>query len=218
MIELRSLSDLEPHPRNPREITDAALAGLGASIAEYGDLSGIVWNKRNGKLVCGHQRIKALVDAGATFAVLASGGGSMFLPGEAGERFPVRVVDWPEEKHLAAMVVAMPILTIYSDVIGILGGAIVSRHQIGVSYNEFYDMMRWALALRDVAFGLVKAVIFGVIITIVSCEQGFSAKGGAEGVGKATMRSVVYSFLLILIANFLLFSLVYRTIFTRIWN
>ncbi len=128
---------------------------------------------------------------------------------------PVRFLVMP---RLAAMIVAMPILTIYSDVIGILGGAIVSRHQVDVSYTEFYDMMRWALALRDVAFGLIKAVIFGVIITIVSCEQGFSAKGGAEGVGKATMRSVVYSFLLILIANFLLFSLVYRTIFTRIWN
>ena len=128
---------------------------------------------------------------------------------------PVRFLVMP---RLAAMVVAMPLLTIYTDVIGILGGAIVSRHQVDVSYDDFYNWMRWALALRDVAFGLVKSVIFGVIITIVSCEQGFSAKGGAEGVGKATMRSVVYSFLLILIANFLLFSLLFIPVFTKVWK
>ena len=98
MSELRSLSDLQPHPRNPREITPAALAGLGHSIEEYGDLSGLTWNQRNGKLVCGHQRLKAL-GAGATF-----GGGAVFAPN--GERFAVRVVDWDEPKHLAAMVVA----------------------------------------------------------------------------------------------------------------
>ena len=96
--KLQSVGDLQSHPRNPREITDAALIGLGHSIEEFGDVSGIVWNKRNGQLVCGHQRVKVLGD-GATFedgAVVAA----------TGERFPVRVVDWGEEKHLAAMVAA----------------------------------------------------------------------------------------------------------------
>jgi len=93
-----SLADLKPHPRNPREITEPALAGLGSSMTEYGDLSGIVWNKRSGLLIAGHQRIKALgkgakLDAGVVIA-------------PNGKRFPVRVVDWPEDKHLAAMVVA----------------------------------------------------------------------------------------------------------------
>ena len=56
MPDLKTIADLQPHPRNPREISEAALAGLGASIEDFGDLAGIVWNKRNGKLVCGHQR------------------------------------------------------------------------------------------------------------------------------------------------------------------
>jgi phospholipid/cholesterol/gamma-HCH transport system permease protein len=120
--------------------------------------------------------------------------------------------------RLSAMMIVMPLLTIYADCIGILGGAVVAQYQIGVTYFIFFDYLKWALALRDVAFGLIKAFVFGIIITMISCEQGYSAKGGAEGVGRATMRSVVYSFLGILVSNYLLFSLVYRTVFTRIWK
>jgi phospholipid/cholesterol/gamma-HCH transport system permease protein len=126
---------------------------------------------------------------------------------------PVRYLVMP---RLAAMMVVLPLLTVYTNVIGILGGAVVSFHQVGVTYNEYYDMLKWVLDVGDLSFSLIKAFVFGAIITIVSCEQGYHATGGAEGVGRATMRSVVYSFLLILIANFLLFSLVYRTFIVRI--
>ena len=117
MPDLTSLSDLQPHPRNPREITPEALAGLGASLEQSGDLSGIVWNSRSGTLVCGHQRIKALGE-GAKLDALAvawpNGHDSdvtlhdcgVMVVSSTGERFPVRVVDWDEQKHLAAMVVA----------------------------------------------------------------------------------------------------------------
>lgn len=128
---------------------------------------------------------------------------------------PVRYLVMP---RLMAMMIALPLLTVYADVVGILGGAVVCYYQAGVSYKNFFDMLEWTMALRDIAFGLVKAWFFGVIITVVSCEQGYHASGGAEGVGRATMRSVVYSFLLILIANFLLFGLVYLSIFTKVWN
>lgn len=128
---------------------------------------------------------------------------------------PVRYLVMP---RLIAMMIVMPLLTIYADVVGIIGGAVVSYHQIGVSYQNFFDMGEWLLALRDVAFGLMKAWFFGIIITVVACEQGYYASGGAEGVGRATMRSVVYAFLLILVANFLLFSLLFLPIFTKVWN
>ena len=120
--------------------------------------------------------------------------------------------------RLAAMIVVVPLLTVYADFVGIMGGAVVAQYQVGVTYYIFFDYLKWGLALRDIAFGLVKALAFGIIITMISCEQGYSASGGAEGVGRATMRSVVYSFLGILIANYLLLSLVYRTIFTKVWN
>ncbi len=119
---------------------------------------------------------------------------------------PIRYLVTP---RLVAMMFALPVLTIYADIIGILGGMVVARYQLDVTYRQFWDMCTWALAVKDVGFGLIKAFIFGIIITMVACEEGFAAEGGAEGVGRATMRSVVYSFLMILVANYLVFSLIY---------
>ncbi|HOX07191.1 MAG TPA: ABC transporter permease [Planctomycetota bacterium] len=120
---------------------------------------------------------------------------------------PVRYLVMP---RLAAMLVAVPLLTIFADWVGILGGAVVAKYQVGSTFHTFFTSAADALELKDVAFGILKSVAFGTIITIVSCDQGLSTSGGAEGVGRATMRSVVYNFLLILIFNYLLFSLVYR--------
>jgi hypothetical protein len=94
------LSDLQPAPYNPRKISDEAFAGLGYSLAEFGDLSGITWNRRTGHLVTGHQRVKALTEAH----------GDLELSGdwiEAGsERYRVRAVDWDESKEKAANLAA----------------------------------------------------------------------------------------------------------------
>lgn len=128
---------------------------------------------------------------------------------------PIRYLVMP---RLAAMMIIMPLLTAYADFVGIMGGAFVSFAQVDVPYKDFFDTLEWGLSLSDIVFGLVKAWTFGVIITVVSCQEGYHTYGGAEGVGRATMRAVVYSFLLILIANYLLFSLVYLTIFTKLWN
>lgn len=119
---------------------------------------------------------------------------------------PVRFLVMP---RLAAMLVAVPLLTVYADAVGILGGAVVAKYQIGSGFYIFFRNAAELLEVKDVLFGLFKSLIFGVIVTIVACDQGLSTAGGAEGVGKATMRSVVYSFLLVLIANYLLLSLVY---------
>jgi hypothetical protein len=108
-----SLDLLRPDPINPREITDEALAGLGASLAEYGDLSGIVFNLRTGELVSGHQRVRQLRELGAGEFTRAPGPG----PGtdaargyvdhpKTGERFDVRFVDWPRSKQRQANLVA----------------------------------------------------------------------------------------------------------------
>lgn len=120
---------------------------------------------------------------------------------------PVRYLVMP---RLVAMLLAMPLLTAYADGIGIAGGAIVAKYQVGGTFHMFMEQAARALAVKDIAFGLIKSVIFGATITIVGCDQGLSASGGAEGVGRSTMRAVVYSFLLILVFDYLLFSLLYR--------
>jgi len=100
-VALSSLADLAAAPYNPRSITAKALAGLGYSLAEFGDISGIVWNHRTGQLVAGHQRVRSLRQQYGDLRIEA---GEVLTP--EGHRFAVRVVDWPEAKEKAANVAA----------------------------------------------------------------------------------------------------------------
>jgi hypothetical protein len=93
------IQDLKPASYNPRRIHPKAAKGLAYSMESYGDISGIVFNSRTGCLVCGHQRVDQGRKAGATMV-----DGALVMPN--GERFPVRVVDWPIAKERAANVAA----------------------------------------------------------------------------------------------------------------
>lgn len=96
------LADLKPAPCNPRTITPEALSGLKHSLSTFGDISGIVWNRRTGNLVAGHQRLRALREEHGD--ALRLEGGAVLAP--TGERFPVRVVDWDDATERAANVAA----------------------------------------------------------------------------------------------------------------
>jgi len=104
-------------------------------------------------------------------------------------------------RFLAALIV-MPILTIFADVIGILGGYLISVELLGSNPTIYIRRTYDYLDLEDIYIGLLKACVFGMIIAIIGCYQGFNTQGGAEGVGKSTTRAVVLSSLLILIANY----------------
>jgi len=117
---------------------------------------------------------------------------------------PVRFLVMP---RLVAMAIMAPVLTVFADVIGILGGAIVGATQIGVSTTAYLDEARNMLVPLDLNTGLIKAVVFGIVITIVGCSRGLRAQSSAEGVGKATKDSVVASFILIIILNYVITSI-----------
>ena len=116
---------------------------------------------------------------------------------------PVRYLAMP---RLIACLICVPVLVIYSDCIGIIGGAIISNFhpKIFVSYATYYDSLTAALKLREIGNGLVKAVVFGGIVSMVACYVGFKTTGGARGIGQSTTRSVVLSFMLILVADYFL--------------
>jgi hypothetical protein len=100
--QLQGISDLKAAPYNPRKISAEAMAGLKVSIAQFGDISGIVWNQRTGHLVSGHQRLASLK---------ALYGGELVIDGEClsapdGTAFPIRVVDWPLEMEKQANLAA----------------------------------------------------------------------------------------------------------------
>jgi phospholipid/cholesterol/gamma-HCH transport system permease protein len=111
-------------------------------------------------------------------------------------------------RFLAATIM-LPILVIFSDVIGILGGYLVGVRMLGAN-PTLYVRRTWDfLEINDLYSGLIKAVFFGMIIATISCYQGFSTEGGAEGVGRATTKAVVTSSLTILISNYLITALLF---------
>lgn len=116
-----SLSDLKPAPYNPRTLDAQAARGLRRSLAEFGDVSGVVWNKRSGHLVAGHQRLDALRKEHGD--ALRMENGAVVTP--AGERFPVRIVDWPEDREKAANLAANSPLLAGSFVPGALEDLLV---------------------------------------------------------------------------------------------
>ncbi|MCX6995761.1 MAG: ABC transporter permease [Kiritimatiellaeota bacterium] len=120
---------------------------------------------------------------------------------------PVRYLVMP---RLVALALMMPFLTIYTDAVGILGGAIVGYTQLGVSYTAYFNNCTRFAENKDLFVGLFKAVVFGVIIVTVACHQGFSASEGAVGVGRATRRTVIISFLTILTMGYFITRLFYK--------
>lgn len=106
-----------------------------------------------------------------------------------------------------ASVIIMPILTVFADVVGILGGYLVSVNLLGSNPTIYVRRTFDYLGLDDIYIGIFKATVFGMIISIIGCYQGFHTQGGAEGVGKATTKAVVMSSLLILIANYFITAL-----------
>jgi phospholipid/cholesterol/gamma-HCH transport system permease protein len=112
---------------------------------------------------------------------------------------------------LAAMMVMMPCLAIWSDLMGILGGALFGISGAGFTFGSYLIATREALALRDVTTGLAKSLFFGIVITAVGCYEGFSTGAGAEEVGRSTTSAVVISILLVILIDLTFTYLFYST-------
>lgn len=98
----------------------------------------------------------------------------------------------------------MPLLTIFSCIMGIIGGYIVAVYYYGMPPNTFLDPLPIHINFFDFVSGLVKAFVFGIFIVTISCYRGLNTRGGAAGVGRATTNSVVVCYSVILISNFFL--------------
>jgi phospholipid/cholesterol/gamma-HCH transport system permease protein len=99
---------------------------------------------------------------------------------------------------LFALMLAMPLLTVLSDVSGVFGGMLMARSQLDVGYGEFIDRFVKAVSPTAYLVGIGKAPVFAAIIAVVGCFQGFRAKGGADSVGRQTTRSVVQATFLVI--------------------
>ena len=98
-----------------------------------------------------------------------------------------------------ALVVALPLLTVYADVLGVFGGMLIASGQLNVSFTEFVSRFEEAVAVRHFFIGIAKAPFFAIIIALVGCYQGFQIRGGVDDVGRHTTISVVQSIFLVIV-------------------
>ncbi|MBY0268645.1 MAG: MlaE family lipid ABC transporter permease subunit [Burkholderiales bacterium] len=112
---------------------------------------------------------------------------------------------------ILALLIALPLLTVFADVLGVFGGMIMAQAQLGVGFGDFLDRFVKAVSVTAFMIGIGKAPVFAAIIAMVGCFQGFRTRGGADSVGRQTTRSVVQSIFLVIVAD-ALFSVAFSAL------
>jgi phospholipid/cholesterol/gamma-HCH transport system permease protein len=108
---------------------------------------------------------------------------------------PMQVLVVP---RVIALVLTLPLLTFFSDLMGLAGGAAIALAQLGVSPAQYFSRLPQVIDLSDLFVGLVKAPVFAFLIAIVSCMHGLRVSGSAESIGRETTRAVVKSIFLVI--------------------
>ena len=113
--------------------------------------------------------------------------------------------------RVIAAVISMPLLALVADIIGIMGGFVVGTQSLGFNPAIYMQLTIDFITPDDITSGLIKAAVFGFIIAIMGCYNGYHSAGGAQGVGRATTNAVVSASILILSANYLMTSLLFSS-------
>jgi len=177
----------------------AQLRQFGASIF-VADLVAISMAREMGPLMT------AIIFAGRSGSSIASEIATMVVTEETDALKsmglnPIRYVLVPK---IYAISVTMPLLTVLAILIGIVGAGVIAFTYLDIGIGPFYNQVVNALALRDIVTGLVKSIVFALIIVLVGAFYGFRVKGGSEGVGRATTSSVVTSIFGVILADSIL--------------
>lgn len=144
-----------------------------------------------------------IVLAGRVGASVAAELGTMKVQEEVDALMTIGVppVPYLVVPRILAMAIMLPCLTILADFVGMVGGYLIGVLGLGISSGMYIQVSFDALAAKDIWSGLAKSLVFALIVGLISTYQGLSVKGGAEGVGKATTQSVVYSVIAIIVAD-----------------
>jgi phospholipid/cholesterol/gamma-HCH transport system permease protein len=114
---------------------------------------------------------------------------------------PIRKLVTP---RIIALLIALPLLTVLADVVGIGGGAFAATSLYGLTLNEFLSAVRDGISTDDIIGGVIKPFCFALIIGAIACYKGLNTDGGTVGVGRATTRAVVTASIVVIIADFFL--------------
>jgi phospholipid/cholesterol/gamma-HCH transport system permease protein len=155
--------------------------------------------------------LTAIIVAGRSGSAYAAQIGTMKISEEidALRTIGIRPQELLVQPKIIALVIALPLLTVYADVAGVLGGMLMANSMLDISYGVFLDRLEDALSLSSFLTGIIKAPVFAVIIALIGCFQGFQVSGGADSVGRQTTVSVVQSIFLVIVAD-ALFSIIFN--------
>lgn len=155
--------------------------------------------------------LTAIVIAGRVGASIAAELGSMKVTEQidALETMGINPVAYLATPRIISSIIMLPILVIFADVISIIGAYFISNLFLGVSFNVFFISVQRFFSFSDFMFGLIKGMFFGGVTSLVGCHIGFKTEGGAEGVGLSTIRSFVLSSALILILDYIFWTLIF---------
>ena len=147
--------------------------------------------------------LTAIIVAGRYGSSIAAELGTMKVSQEidALQVMGIRPTAYLVAPRLLGLIVALPCLTVFADVVGILGGQAVTVLGLGMGADRYIQLTLDSLVLEDIYTGLVKALVFATLIGLVGCHQGLSTRGSAEAVGRSTTSAVVRSIVLIMAAD-----------------
>ncbi len=155
--------------------------------------------------------LTALVVAGRVGSAIAAELGTMKVSEqiEALDTMAINPTRFLAVPRFVALFFMLPCLTVVGDLAGILGGYLVGIYSLNINSDLYMQTTFKYLEIKDVSTGIIKAFVFAVIIALIGCYEGLNTKGGAEGVGRATTKSVVISFILVILADCVLTAIFY---------
>ncbi len=157
--------------------------------------------------------ITAIIIAGRSGSAYAAQIGTMAVTEEidAMRTLGIEPLEMLVLPKVLALVIALPLLTVFADALGVFGGMLMARAQLGVGFGEFVDRFAKAVSATTLLVGIGKAPVFAGVIAVVGCFQGFRTHGGADSVGRQTTRSVVQAIFLVIVAD-ALFSIAFSAL------
>ncbi|MBN1542302.1 ABC transporter permease [candidate division KSB1 bacterium] len=177
------------------------------AVVYVADLVGVSLTRELGPL------ITAIIITGRSGSAIAAELGTMKVSEEidALQTMAINPIAFLVVPRTLAMLIMLPCLTIVANFLGILGGLLLGVTQLGIPLSAYVKHTAEAILFKDIMTGLSKSVIFALIIALIGAYQGLDVKGGAEGVGKSTTRSVVTSIFLIILADVLFTAIFFST-------
>jgi phospholipid/cholesterol/gamma-HCH transport system permease protein len=155
--------------------------------------------------------LTAVVVAGRVSAAFTAELGTMMVTEEilALEVMAIPPIAFLVVPRFLALVVMLPCLTMIADLVGMFGGYLIGTSTVGIRPAHYIETTIESMLLSDIVTGLIKSVVFAIIIVMVGCYMGFVVRGGAEGVGRSSMVSVVASLILIILSDCFFTTLFY---------